>query len=77
MTPDIFYHLPQKAGRRMDDCIVIDANSARAVQSMKVGLASIIYVYPQRLKLELALQEIWRTDADVMHPTSSERVTFT
>jgi len=73
MVPEIFYHLPGCAGRSMEECITIDALSARAVESMRHGLASIIYVYPERLKLELALQGIYATDADVMHPTSSER----
>lgn len=74
MTPDVFYRLPQKVGRPMQDCIIIDGDAGRAVQSLKHGLASIFYVYVERLKLELALQEIWQTEADVMHPTSSERV---
>ena len=73
MVPEVFYHLPPCAGRSMDECITIDAISARAVESMRHGLASIIYVYPERLKLELALQGIYQTEADVMHPTSSER----
>jgi hypothetical protein len=76
MVPDVFYRLPQKAHRPMQDCIIIDADAGRAVESMKHGLASIFYVYLERLKMELALQEIWQTDADVMHPTSSERVKF-
>jgi hypothetical protein len=76
LTPDIFYLLPQAAGRPMDECIAVDALSARAVAAMKHGLATIFYVYPERLKLELALQGIWQTDVDVMHPTSSERVKF-
>ena len=76
MTPDIFYRLPQKAARPMDDCIIIDANAGRAVESLRHGLASIFYVYLDRLKMELALQEIWQTDADVMHPVASERVKF-
>jgi len=74
MVPDIFYHLSPKAGRAMDDCIVIDPVSARAVEAMKHGLATIIYVYPERLKHELAMQGLWQTDAEVLHPTSSERV---
>jgi hypothetical protein len=76
MVPDIFYRLPQKAGRPIEDCIVIDPLSARAVAAMKHGLAAIIYVYPERLKLELALQAIWQTEADVMHPAASERIKF-
>ncbi len=74
MEPDVFYRLPQKAARSMSECIIIDGNSGRAVRSMKHGLTSVFYVYVQRLKLELALQEIWQTNVDVMHPTSSERV---
>ena len=74
MVPEIFYHLPPNVSRPMDRCITVDALSARAVESMRHGLASIIYVYPERLKLELALQAIFPTEADVMHPTSSERV---
>jgi hypothetical protein len=76
VTPDIFYRLPQAVGRRMDECIVVDGLSARTVAAMKHGLAAVFYVYPERLKLELALQNIWQTNADVMHPTSSERVNF-
>jgi hypothetical protein len=74
MVPDVFYRLPQGAARPMQDCIIIDGNAGRAVHSIRHGLASIFYVYLQRLKLELALQEILPTNADVMHPTSSERV---
>jgi hypothetical protein len=74
MVPDIFYFLPSKAGRAMKDCIVIDPISARAVEAMKHGLATIIYVYPERLKHEFAMQGIWQTDTEVIHPSSSERV---
>jgi hypothetical protein len=74
LVPDLFYRLPQAAKRPLQGCIIIDGNTGRAVQSVRNGLASIYYVYLQRLKLELALQEILPTSADVMHPTSSERV---
>jgi hypothetical protein len=76
LVPDVFYRLPQKAARPMQDCIIVDADAGRAVESFKHGLASIFYVYLDRLKMELALQEIWQTDADVMHPSASERVKF-
>ena len=74
MTPEIFYLLPQQVNQPMADCLVIDPDSARAVQAMRHGLATIIYVYPARLMHELALQEIWQTEENVMHPTASERV---
>jgi hypothetical protein len=74
IVPEIFHSLPLRAGRSVDACITIDACSARAVASTQHGLASIIYVYPERLKLELALQGIFPTETNIMHPTSSERV---
>lgn len=74
MIPEIFYRLPSAAGLAMDDCLVVDPDTPRATAAMRHGLAAIIYVYPERLKHEFALQGIWQTDADVMHPTSSERV---
>ncbi len=74
MVPEFFYHLPSAAGLAMNDCMIIDPVTPRATAAMRHGLAAIIYVYPERLKHELALQGIWQTDEDVMHPTSSERV---
>jgi hypothetical protein len=74
LVPEVFYHLPASVGKTMDECLIIDPEPSRAVKAMRHKLASIIYVYPQRLVHELALQGIWQTDADVMHPTSSERV---
>jgi hypothetical protein len=76
LTPDIFYRLPQTAGHLMKECIIVDGDAGRAVQSHKHGLAAVFNVYLHQLKLGLALQEIWQTDADVMHPTASERVNF-
>lgn len=76
MTPEIFYLLPQKVNQPMAECLVIDPVSARAVEAMHHGLATIIYVYPARLKHELALQGIWQTEENVMHPAASERVSF-
>ena len=77
LVPEVFYNLPARAGKVMDECLAIDPVARRAVQAMRHGLASIIYVYPERLVHELALQGIWQTDADVMHPGSSERVKIT
>jgi hypothetical protein len=74
MTPDVFYILPQRIDQPMADCLVIDPVSSRAVEAMRHGLATILYVYPARLKHELALQGIWQTEDNVMHPAASERV---
>ena len=76
MTPEIFYLLPQQVNQVMADCLVIDPVSSRAVEAMRHGLATIIYVYPARLKHELALQGIWQTEDNVMHPAASERVSL-
>lgn len=70
----IYDHLPIFVGQSMSNCLIIDSNSARAVRGVKRGLASIIYVYPQRLKHELALQKILQAESEVMHPNYSERV---
>lgn len=76
MTPEVFYLLPQRVNQPMADCLVIDPVSARAVEAMHHGLATIIYVYPARLKHELALQGIWQTEENVLHPAASERVSL-
>jgi hypothetical protein len=76
MVPEVFYHLPREAGRTMGECIAVDARSARAVAATTHGLAAIICVYEEQLKLQLALQDIWQTEANVLHPTSSEKVDF-
>ena len=70
----IYDRLPASVGQSISNCLMIDGNSARAVHGVKHGLASIIYVYPQRLKHELSLQKILHADSDVLHPSSAERV---
>jgi FMN phosphatase YigB (HAD superfamily) len=71
---EIFQALPEAVHHKIEDCLVVDAVSKRAVESIKHGLVSIIYVYPGRLAHELALHNIIEGRADVMHPSSSERV---
>jgi FMN phosphatase YigB (HAD superfamily) len=74
VQPDIFQALPRAAGQSMSDCLVIDGVSRRAVAGIKLGQNSIIYVYPERLAHELALQKIIEGGVDIMHPAASERV---
>ena len=74
MVPDIFNALPARVDSTMAECLVVDAMSARAVEAVKSGFASIIYVYPERLKHEFALQQILTPENEVLHPHSSERV---
>jgi hypothetical protein len=71
--PDIFYFIPQAIGRRMDECLVVDPQQMRAVSAHKLGLASATYVYPRRMKIDLAIQGIWKTAEDVYHPKAGGR----
>lgn len=73
MLPDIAYHLPRAAGRNMADCILVDPLQMRAVALHKLGLISTAFVYPRRLKIDLALQGIWKTTEDVYHPQAGTR----
>lgn len=73
MYPDIFYFIPQSAGRSIDECLMVDPRQMRAVASHKLGLASAAYVYPRRLKIDLALQGIWKTSEDIFHPKAGAR----
>jgi len=71
---ELFAALPRAVQQPAGRCLVVDADSRRAVGNIRLGLASIIYVYPARLAHELALQKIIAGGVDVMHPSSSERV---
>lgn len=74
IVPDLFSALPKIADCTVNECLMIDGMSARAVAAVRHGLASIIYIYPERLKHELALQGILKTASEVLHPHASERV---
>ncbi len=67
-------YLPDFVGQKISSCLMIDGDSSRAVECVKRGLASVIYVYPDQLKHKLALLKILHTDFEVLHPYSSERV---
>ncbi len=74
MLPDIFYFIPQAVDRNLEECLLVDPQQMRAVNAHRLGLASTAYVYPRRLKIDLALQGIWKTKEDIYHPKSSSRV---
>jgi len=74
LNPDIYSSVPAAAKHKMNECIMVDGGSRRAVEGIKRGLVSIIYVYPAQLAHELALQKIIAGEVEVMHPSSSERV---
>ncbi len=72
--PEFYSAVPEQAGFQLSECLIVDADSTRAIGAIRHGLASIIYVYPEHLKHEFALQGIIQTDTEVLHPSSSERV---
>ncbi len=73
LIPDVFQYIPKAAGRKMEECIVVDPIQMRAVMAHKQGLVSTAYVYPRRLKIDLALQGIWKTTENVYHPKAGAR----
>jgi hypothetical protein len=73
ILPDIANAIPQAAGRTMEDCFLVDPQQMRAVALHKLGLVSTAFVYPRRLKIDLALQGIWNTTEDVYHPKAGAR----
>ena len=76
MLPDIAYFIPRSAGRAMNDCLLVDPLQMRAVALHKLGLCSTAFVYPRRLKIDLALQGIWKTNEDVYHPKAGTRASL-
>lgn len=74
MVPRVFDYLARVSSRSLDECILIDSESSRAVAAVRYGLSSIIYVYPDRLEHEFALRGILETEEEVLHPDTSKRV---
>jgi hypothetical protein len=74
MVPLIFNFVVQASGHSLEECILIDSISSRAVEAVRQGLSAIIYVYPDKLEHEFALRGILKTEQEVLHPQSSSRV---
>lgn len=74
MVPGVFDYLAKVSGKTLDECILIDSKSSRAVKAVRYGLSAIIYVYPERLEHEFALRGIFETNVEVLHPQISKRV---
>ena len=58
LTPDIFFHSTNISRHPMENCILVDSNSARAVAAVRSGLSSIIYLDVPRFRRELVLREM-------------------
>lgn len=74
MVPMVFTYIGRTSGHPLDECVLIDSISSRAVKAVRCGLSSIVYVYPERLEHELALRGILETEIEVLHPQTSRRV---
>jgi hypothetical protein len=73
LAPDIFYHLVRWANCTMNECMLVDADTQRATSAITHGLSSTIYVYPRRLRHELALRGLIDLETDVLHPGLATR----
>jgi hypothetical protein len=74
MVPGVFDYIVRASDHSIDECVLIDSVSSRAVEAVRHGLSSIIYVYPDRLEHEFALRGILETEEEVLHPEISKRV---
>lgn len=74
MVPKVFDYITRASGHSLDECVLIDSISSRAVEAVRHGLSAIIYVYPDRLEHEFALRGMLETEKEVLHPQTSRRV---
>jgi hypothetical protein len=74
MVPMVFNFASQASGHSIQECIIIDSISSRAVAAVRYGLSAIIYVYPEKLEHEFALRGILEIEQEVLHPKTSRRV---
>ena len=74
MIPNVFDYITLASGHSLDECVLIDSVSSRAVKAVRHGLSSIIYVYPDRLEHEFALRGMLETEEEILHPETSKRV---
>ena len=58
VKPDIYYFAVNKSGYPMSNCLLVDSNTPRAVESVRIGFSSIIYIDLQRFRRELVLREM-------------------
>jgi len=58
ITPDIFYYLAHQTGQPLTACLMIDGVSARAVEAVKHGLDTAIFVDARRLRREFVLRRM-------------------
>jgi hypothetical protein len=57
LEPDIYDYLAVRAGLRLDQCLVLDRSSHRAVAALDHGFPSAIFVDARRLEREFVLRQ--------------------
>lgn len=72
IVPNIFYYLVRQADQPMEACLMIDGRSARAVEAVKHGLPSAIFVDARRLKLDFILRRMLPPPPGFTYPGPSK-----
>lgn len=58
LAPDLFYLMVRKTHSGMDACMMVDGMSARAVEAVRHGLSSEIFIDTPRLRREFVLRKM-------------------
>src|SRR3990172_1079327 len=58
LVPDIFYHIVHQSNQSIKDCMIIDSVTPRAIQAVRHGLSSTIFVDAKRLKRDFSLRKM-------------------
>jgi FMN phosphatase YigB (HAD superfamily) len=58
LVPDIFYHVVHQSNQSLKDCVIIDSVTPRAIQAVRHGLSSTIFVDAKRLKKDFSLRKM-------------------
>ncbi len=72
LIPDAFYHLAYRAQLPMQECLLIDASARRAVQALKHGLSTEIFVDTRRLERMFVMREF----IDRPHPVHKPNISL-
>lgn len=58
LIPDIFYLAAHRAGKSIENCLLVAADSAITTAAVKIGLNAIIFADASRLRRELGLRRL-------------------
>jgi hypothetical protein len=57
-VPDIFYQIIQRSNLPMEECMIVDGVTARAIEAVRHGLSSTIFVDARRLERDFELRKL-------------------